>query len=97
MNDAKSSHVRWFLVFWLFILSSVAFLDRVNIAIAGASIAAAYHFSNVQLGWVFSSFLIGYALLSVWWRGPFGLWLPVTLQRSILEYPRPNWAGFALA
>ena len=54
MNDAKSSHVRWFLVFWLFILSSVAFLDRVNIAIAGASIAAAYHFSNVQLGWVFS-------------------------------------------
>src|SRR5256885_14105551 len=62
MNDAKSSHVRWFLVFWLFILSSVAFLDRVNIAIAGASIAAAYHFSNVQLGWVFSSFLIGYAL-----------------------------------
>ena len=57
-----SSHVRWFLIFWLFMLSAVAFLDRVNISIAGSSLAAAYHLSNVQLGWVFSAFLAGYAL-----------------------------------
>ena len=56
------SHVRWNLVFWLFVLSAVAFLDRVNISIAGGSLAQAYHLSNVQLGWVFSSFLAGYAL-----------------------------------
>lgn len=56
------SHVRWNLIFWLFMLSAVAFLDRVNISIAGGSLAAAYHLSNVQLGWVFSSFLAGYAL-----------------------------------
>jgi MFS transporter, ACS family, glucarate transporter len=58
MNN--SSHVRWFLIFWLFMLSAVAFLDRVNISIAGSSLAAAYHLSNVQLGWVFSAFLAGY-------------------------------------
>jgi len=58
----SSSHVRWFLIFWLFILSVVAFLDRVNISIAGSSLAAAYHLSNVQLGWIFSAFLAGYAL-----------------------------------
>jgi MFS transporter, ACS family, glucarate transporter len=57
-----SSRVRWFLIFWLFVLSAVAFLDRVNISIAGSSLAAAYHLSNVQLGWVFSAFLAGYAL-----------------------------------
>src|SRR2546423_1244886 len=56
------SHVRWSLIFWLFMLSAVAFLDRVNISIAGGSLAAAYHLSTVQLGWVFSSFLAGYAL-----------------------------------
>jgi ACS family glucarate transporter-like MFS transporter len=56
------SHVRWSLIFWLFMLSAVAFLDRVNISIAGGSLAAAYHLSNVQLGWVFSAFLAGYAL-----------------------------------
>jgi len=62
MSDGKSSHVRWFLVFWLFVLSGVAYLDRVNISIAGISIAAAYHLTNPQLGRVFSAFLAGYAL-----------------------------------
>jgi ACS family glucarate transporter-like MFS transporter len=60
--DRPRSYVRWRLIFWLFMLSAVAFLDRVNISIAGGSLAAAYHLSNVQLGWVFSSFLAGYAL-----------------------------------
>src|SRR5256714_6708835 len=61
MSVGKSSHVRWFLVFWLFVLSGVAYLDRVNISIAGLSIAAAYHLTNPQLGRVFSAFLAGYA------------------------------------
>jgi ACS family glucarate transporter-like MFS transporter len=56
------SHVRWFLIFWLFVVSGVAFLDRVNISIAGSSIASDYHLTNVELGWVFSAFLAGYAL-----------------------------------
>src|SRR5947208_16491888 len=62
MSDGKSSHVRWLLVFWLFVLSGVAYLDRVNISIAGISIAAAYHLTNPQLGRVFSAFLAGSAL-----------------------------------
>ena len=62
MTASSTTQVRWFLVFWLFVLSAVAFLDRVNISIAGSSIASEYHLSNVELGWVFSSFLAGYAL-----------------------------------
>src|SRR5258708_9099588 len=62
MNGTRTSHVRWFLVFWLFILSAVSYLDRVNISIAGGSIAEAYHLSDVQLGKVFSAMLVGYAL-----------------------------------
>jgi ACS family glucarate transporter-like MFS transporter len=62
MTDARTSHVRWFLILWLFVLSAVAFLDRVNISIAGSSIASEYHLTNVELGWVFSAFLAGYAL-----------------------------------
>src|SRR6202042_3144116 len=46
----------------LFILSAVSYLDRVNISIAGGSIAESYHLSDVQLGKVFSSMLVGYAL-----------------------------------
>ena len=62
MISATTSHVRWFLVFWLFILSAVSYLDRVNISIAGGSIAESYHLSDVQLGKVFSAMLVGYAL-----------------------------------
>src|SRR6478752_10504008 len=62
MTDSRTSRIRWFLVFWLFVLSAVAFLDRVNISIAGSSIASDYHLTNVELGWVFSAFLAGYAL-----------------------------------
>src|ERR1700758_1157294 len=62
ISDAKSSGIRWILVFWLFVLSAVAFLDRVNISVAGALISRDFHLSKVELGWVFSSFLLGYAL-----------------------------------
>ena len=62
MTRPAKSHMRWVLIFLLFILSAVAFLDRVNISIAGSSIAAAYHLSNVQLGTIFSALLWGYAL-----------------------------------
>jgi ACS family glucarate transporter-like MFS transporter len=62
MSRGKHDNVRWYLVFWLFVLSAVSFLDRVNISVAGSSIAAEYHLSHIQLGWVFSAFLLGYAL-----------------------------------
>ena len=54
--------MRWFLVFWIFLLAAIAFLDRVNISIAGGSIARAYGLSNIQLGSIFSALLWGYAL-----------------------------------
>jgi ACS family glucarate transporter-like MFS transporter len=60
--DAVSTRVRWFLVFGLFVLSAVAYVDRINIAIAGNSIASEFHMTNVQLGSLTSAFLMGYAL-----------------------------------
>ncbi len=58
----KTSKIRWLLIFWIFVVSAIAYLDRVNISIAGQSIAKEFHLSNVQLGWVFSAFVIGYAI-----------------------------------
>jgi ACS family glucarate transporter-like MFS transporter len=62
MTTDGTTRVRWLLVFWLFVLSAVSYLDRVNISVAGGSIADAYHLSNFQLGNVFSALLAGYAL-----------------------------------
>jgi ACS family glucarate transporter-like MFS transporter len=61
--DSKPiGRVRWFLMFWLFVLGAVSYLDRVNVSIAGTALAEEYHLSQVQLGSIFSAFLIGYAL-----------------------------------
>lgn len=54
--------VRWFLIFWLFVLSAVSYLDRVNISIAEGSIVEAYGVTDAQFGSVFSAMLVGYAL-----------------------------------
>jgi ACS family glucarate transporter-like MFS transporter len=90
MIDARPGHVRWFLVFWLFILSAVSFLDRVNISVAGTAIASDYQLSQVQLGWVFSAFLWGYALFQT-----FGGWLADRLgPRRVLTAGVVWWGIF---
>lgn len=54
--------IRWVLIAWLFVISAIGYLDRVNMSIAGQSVAREFHFSNLELGWVFSAFVLGYAL-----------------------------------
>ncbi len=79
--------VRYFLGFWLFVLSGVAFLDRTNISIAGLQISHEYHLGNQGLGWIFSSFLIGYAGLQIpagWVSSRFG-------PRSVLTLGVLSW------
>ena len=55
-------NLRWVLIFWMFLMSSIAYLDRVNVSIAGGVIQKDYGLTNIQLGYVFSAFVIGYAL-----------------------------------
>ena len=62
MAEHQRSHMRWVLIIWMFVVSAIAYLDRVNISIAGHSIMEEFHLSNIQLGWIFSAFVIGYAL-----------------------------------
>src|ERR1022692_2422646 len=54
--------IRWLLIFWMFAISAISFLDRVNISIAGRFIQQEFHITDLQLGNVFSAFLVGYAL-----------------------------------
>lgn len=65
MPVVRHTRIRYFLGFWLFILSGVAFLDRTNISIAGLDISHDYGLNNQSLGWIFSAFLVGYAGLQL--------------------------------
>ena len=90
MPEAASTRVRWFLVFGLFVLSAVAYVDRINIAIAGNSIASEFHLTNVQLGSLTSAFLMGYALFQT-----FGGWLADRLgPRRVLAVGVLWWGIF---
>ena len=75
MLKERGIRVRYVLAFWLFILSAVAYLDRTNISIAGLAISREYGLGNQRLGWIFSSFLIGYAAFQLpagWLSSRFG-------------------------
>jgi len=54
--------VRWLLIFLMFVISAVSFLDRVNWSIAVLPIEQTFHLSDIQFGWVFSAWALGYAL-----------------------------------
>ncbi len=56
------TRVRWILIGWMFVISAIAYLDRVNISIAGNLIEQDFRLTDIQLGWVFSAFVLGYAL-----------------------------------
>ncbi|SRR5579883_22096 len=61
-REEKRGRFRWALVLWMFVISAVAYLDRVNISIAGQFLQKDLGLSNTGLGFVFSAFVLGYAL-----------------------------------
>jgi MFS transporter, ACS family, glucarate transporter len=61
-SSEKPGRVRWILILWMFVISAVAYLDRVNISIAGQFLQRDLNLTNTQLGFVFSAFVFGYAL-----------------------------------
>jgi ACS family glucarate transporter-like MFS transporter len=68
--DSSEAHsarfpVRYILVLWLMVISAAVYLDRINISIAAIGICKEFAISKVQMGWVFSAFLIGYAGLQI--------------------------------
>jgi ACS family glucarate transporter-like MFS transporter len=53
---------RWILIGWMFLISAIAYLDRVNLSIAGRAIEEEFHLTDIQLGYILSAFVLGYAL-----------------------------------
>jgi ACS family glucarate transporter-like MFS transporter len=109
MAERTTSRVRWFLLIGLFVLSAVAYVDRINIAIAGSSIASEFHLTNVQLGSLTSAFLVGYALfqtLGGWLADRLGprrvltagvLWWGIFTALTTAVSPKIAFAVFYLA
>jgi MFS transporter, ACS family, glucarate transporter len=65
MNNPQASRVRWRILGLLFVISVVTYVDRVNIAVAGKALMPALGLSAVEMGTVFSAFVLGYAIFQI--------------------------------
>lgn len=75
MPIERKTKIRFFLAFWLFLLSAIAFMDRTNISIAGLQIMRDFGLDSTRLGSISSCFLLGYAGLQIpagWAAAKFG-------------------------
>jgi ACS family glucarate transporter-like MFS transporter len=84
------SRVRWRILALLFLISMVTYLDRVNVSIAAQQMMAAYSLSGVQMGKIFSAFILAYALFQVpggWLADKFG-------PRIVLAGAVTWWSAF---
>src|SRR6184192_374012 len=59
------SRVRWIILALLFLICVITYLDRVNISVAAQQMMPALGLTQVQMGYVFSAFVLGYALFQV--------------------------------
>jgi ACS family glucarate transporter-like MFS transporter len=57
----RTGGIRWRVIACTFVVAAVSYLDRNNISIAAGSLQREFELSNVQLGTVFSAFILGYA------------------------------------
>jgi len=93
MSSNSKLQLRWVVIGWMFLVSAISYLDRVNISIAGQNIATEFHLTNLQLGTVFSAFVLGYALF----QAPGG-WLADRLgPRLVLTLGVIWWAVFTVS
>ena len=82
--------VRWVLVAWMLVIRAVSYLDRVNISIAGPSIEHEFGLDHIRSGWVFSAWVLGYALF----QAPSGRLADRFGPRKILLLGALWWAVF---
>lgn len=59
---ARNSHIRFWIIAVLFIITSINYASRATLGIAGKPLAAEFHLTNVQLGYIFSAFAWAYVI-----------------------------------
>ena len=88
----QATRIRWLMIGLIFVVDVLMFIDRVNISIAAKYIIPEYSLTEVQMGSVFSAFVLGYALLQIpggWLGDRFG-------PRRVLAVAIFWWSAFTV-
>ncbi len=81
-STASPPRGRWVILSLLFTICVVTYIDRVNISVAARHMMPALGLTDLQMGWIFSAFVFGYALFQVpggWLGDRWGPRLTLTL------------------
>jgi len=89
-QSTQPTGVRWRILFLLLLISIVTYIDRVNISVTARHMMPSLGLTDVQMGWIFSAFVFGYALFQVpgGWMGD--RWGP----RRVLTFAVIWWSIF---
>jgi len=92
ISRSPRGRVRWQIVGLLFLISVVTYVDRVNISVAAQQMMPVLRFSAVQMGTVFSAFVLGYALFQIPGGWVADTWGP----RRVLTFALVWWSVFTI-
>ena len=89
-NSTHPTRVRWRILFLLLLISIITYIDRVNISVTARQMMPSLGLTDLQMGQIFSAFVLGYALFQVpgGWMGD--RWGP----RRVLTFAVIWWSIF---
>lgn len=90
IQPQPATNVRWRIMAFVTVVTILTYMDRLNLSIAGKYIQDEFSLSTQTMGWVFSAFLLGYALLQIpggWAGDRFG-------PRNVLTFAILAWSVF---
>lgn len=86
----KATRSRFFILFLLFVVTAINYMDRANLSVAGSSIQGEFGLSATQLGFLFSMFTWTYVLSQV----PVGYILDRVGVKKLYGYAVILWSVF---
>ncbi|HJS44981.1 MAG TPA: MFS transporter [Rhizomicrobium sp.] len=90
--EARNSHIRFWIVAVLFIVSSINYAERATLSYTATQMVEEFAITTVQLGWMFSAFAWSYALAQI----PGGALLDRFGSRTVYLWAIFLWSIFTL-
>ncbi len=88
--ETRNSHIRFWIIAVLFVVSSINYASRATLGIAGKPLSAEFHLDPVQLGYLFSAFGWAYVIGQI----PGGALLDRYGSRPVYIWSITLWAVF---
>ena len=88
----KATRFRWVLGLFLFLLTFLSYMDRVNLGVVTEQIMAEFNFTRIDMGILQSCFFIGYAAMQI----PAGILAGVFKPNVVITTAVTSWSLFTI-